>query len=463
MKRAEVTFIALVLVIFGAGVLIDVAAPSRGGDRARVDAGPFVSSGWYCPAPSGEGVNSTMATANLDSSAVRLRRSAVGGTTQSGLDELNLEARSTHNKLVSDFGLGDSAGLVEAFGGNNSTHLMVMAQGRGASAARCSAQPSSRWLFASGSTSRGENHYLLISNPFREEAVVTIRLMAGDREVEPARLKDLVIRTLSQTTIYLSDYLTDVPNFGIEVTASRGRVVTSRYSYVTSGGGDGVSLGVGAQETSARWLFADGRVPADGEDSIAIVNPGDREALIGVVFMTDGERTAPPGLSEIPVPAGRQVVFNVSDHLPRGTGYGVELSSINDVQVVAERRTAGVFEGQRSYESTLGVAAPAQTWTLPVGSPAGGSTTLAMVNVGQSATQVSVTLLGPVGESQPGELASVPVEPGRKVVLDLTPHLGGGLLTAVVEAEHPVLAVESRTLLGSPYNDFSATAGQAVR
>lgn len=459
MRRTEVTFLAVVVAVLGLGVLLDLTLPTRSTDAPELSAGQFVSTGWYCPVPPGEEIEAVMSTANLETSALGLRRSAIGGTTQSAVEQASLAGRTTSNKAVSDFALSDSTGLVEAFGGSNATGLMVAAKGKGAAASRCSAQPSSRWLFANGSTSRGENHYLLISNPFREEAVVRVRLMAGDKEVVPARLKDLVIRSFSQTSVYLSDYLQEEPSFGIEVTASRGRVVVSRYSHVTTGGGRGISLDIGSQHVSSEWIFAEGKVPVDGEESIVVVNPGTREALIGIVFMTAEERTAPPDLAEVPVPAGRQVVINVSDHLPRGTSYGIQLTSTNDVPVVAERRMAGVLESNRSYETTFGVRAPAGRWTVPVGSAAGGSASLSIVNTGQSRTAVKVSLLTDGGESEPADLEALTVEPGRKRVVDLDPYLDGKLVTAVIEADAPVIAVESQSRLGGQYVDFSSTPG----
>jgi hypothetical protein len=463
LRRSEVTFLAVVVAALAIGLLLDFTIPTRAVRQPEVEGGQFVSSGWYCPVPQGEGIDATMSTANLGTSALGLRRSAIGGTGQSALDQASLPARSISNKPVEEFGLSDAAGLVEAFGGNNATQLLVSSRGKGVASSLCSAQPSSRWLFASGSTSRGENHYLLISNPFREEAVVRVRLMAGDKEVVPARLKDLVIRSFSQTSVYLSDYLQEEPSFGIEVTASRGRVVVARYSNVTGGGGKGISLDVGSQNVSSEWIFAGGRVPTDGEESLVVVNPGTREALVGIVFMTEGERSAPPGLAEVPVPAGRQVSINVSEHLPRGTSYGVQLTSTNDVPVVAERKTAGVVEKNRSYESAFGVRAAARSWTVAVGSPAGGSASLAIVNTGQSRTRVSVNLLAETGETKPPELSSLIVDSGRKLVVDLGPHIAGKPATAVVQADAPVIAVESQSVLGGQYADFAATPGLPVR
>ncbi|CAN5862885.1 hypothetical protein BH23ACT12_BH23ACT12_13100 [soil metagenome] len=461
MRRSEIMFAALVVCVLGVGLVLDRVLPTRAADRTELNSGQFVSTGWYCPVPPGEGIEATMSTANLGASALGLRRSAIGGTGQSAVEQASIPARSTSNKPVSEFGLSDATGLVEAFGGNNTTGMVVGARGRGVASSRCSSQPSSRWLFATGSTSRGENHYLLISNPFREEAVVRVRLMAGDKDVVPARLKDLVIRSFSQSSVYLSDYLQEEPTFGIEVTASRGRVVVARYSNLTSGDGQGISLDVGSQSVSNEWIFAEGRVPSDGEETLVIVNPGSREALIGVVFMTAEERTAPPELAEIPVPAGRQLVIKVSDHLPRGTSYGVQLTSTNNVPVVAERRTAGVVNGNRSYEAALGVRAPAARWAVPAGSPFGGTTSLGIVNTGQNRTQVGVTLLTDGGETKPAELSSLTVEPGRKLVMDLSPFVEG-LATAVVEADAAVIAVESQLIVGGQYSDLSTTAGLSL-
>ena len=358
MRRSELVFVGIVAAVLVGALMLDVTIPSRSQEPSQGDGGRFVSTGWYCPVPPGDDIEATMATGNLGTSTLGLRRSAIGGSGQSAIDEATLEGRRTASKSVADFGTSEATGLVEAFGGNNTTSLIAMAKGKGVASSRCSAQPSARWLFATGSTSRGDNHRLLISNPFREEAVVRVRLMARDKEIVPARLKDLVVRSFSQSSVYLSDYLQEEPTFGIEVTASRGRVIVSRYSHVTTGAGRGISADIGAQAPSSEWVFAGGRVPNDGEEAIAVVNPGTREALVGIVFMTDQERTAPPDVAEVPVAAGRQVVVNVSDHLPRGTSYGLELTSTNEVPVVAERRTAGIVGRNRSFELTFGVPAP---------------------------------------------------------------------------------------------------------
>ncbi len=90
MKRAEVIFIAVVLAVFGVALLLDFTVPTRTEQTTEVDAGQFVSTGWYCPVPPGEGTEAFMSTANLGSSALGLRRSAIGGTGQSIVDQTSL-------------------------------------------------------------------------------------------------------------------------------------------------------------------------------------------------------------------------------------------------------------------------------------------------------------------------------------------------------------------------------------
>jgi hypothetical protein len=464
MKHSEIVFFGVLaaIVLIGA-VLIDVALPGVGRRGDSTPAGAVLSAGWYCPAPpTGEEFQSAMATANVGRRTLGLRRFAVGGTNQSEVMQSNLETGHQNATLLTDFKLNDALGVVDAFGGQSATDLVVLGKGKGVGTSPCSAQPSNRWLFATASTARGENHYLLVANPFKEEAVIRVRFLTEDRDVVPARLKDLVIPAQSQTTVLLADYFVEAPSFGLEVSAEQGRVVVSRYSLVNRAGAKGASLDLGVSEPSVSWTFAEGEKTASGEESLVIINPGSREALIGVVFMTEGERTAPPALAEVPVPAGRQVTVKTAEHIPEAASYGISLTSTNGEPVVAERRNTAVVDRNNGYETSFGAPRTAMRWALPVGSPAGGSARLSMVNPGDGRTTVKVTLLGAEGTLRPQELSSVVVDAGRKVSLDLTPLLNGGLFTAVVESSRRPIAIESKLSLTSPYSDVAYNPGQPL-
>lgn len=464
MKQGELVFTGiLVAIVAVAAFLIDNLVPARQIQPAQDKAGPFLSSGWYCPSPTaGDDFQASMVTSNLGERTLGLRRLAIGGARQADPLQGNLEAGRSGAVPLADFKLPDATGLVDAFSESSATDLVVLARGKGAAASRCSDQPSDRWLFASASTSRGENNVLLVANPFQEEAVVRVRFIAPDKDFVPALLKDLVIPGESQVSVSLVEFLTEIPSFGMEVTATQGRVVVSRFAEVTRSGARGISLDIGEPAPSAEWTFADGITPENGEESLVIVNPGAREALVGVVFMTEGERTAPPALAELPVPAGRQITVNVAEYLPKGTSHGISLSSTNGEPVVVERRTTGGAGRGSGFDTTFGVPSTALRWAVSVGSPAGGSTTLNLVNPSDGKTSLKISLLGADGPKRPSELAGIVLESGRKVSIDVTPYLAGGVATALVESTGQRIAVESATTVPTPYSDVIHTSGRKL-
>ncbi|MGQ0679198.1 MAG: DUF5719 family protein [Actinomycetota bacterium] len=463
MKHSELVFAGVLLAVaVVAAAVTDLLLPTRRADSAPPVTGSFLSSGWYCPSPStAEDLQAHMVTGNLSPRTLGLRSAAFGGQQQSGLIQSELEAGRSNATSLAEFALPDAAGVVDAFGGASTTDLVVLARDKGAALSRCSDQPSDRWLFATGNTARGESHILIVANPFREEAVVQVRFLAPDRDFVPARLKDLVIPPRSEVAASLVEFVVETPSFGMEVSATRGRVVASRYSVISRAGAQGISLDTGQAQPSGEWTFPEGRIPQTGEELLVVINPGEREALVGVVFMTEGERTAPPALAEVPVPAGRQVSINLAEHLPAGTSHGILLTSGNAEPVVAERITAGV-EGNRGYESAFGVAATGLRWAVTVGSPGGGTSRLALVNPGDVATSVSVRLLRPEGDLKPPELQSVQLAAGRKRTLDLTRYLGEGAATAVVESSLRPIALESTTEFGPPYSDTAHSTGHRL-
>jgi hypothetical protein len=464
MKQSELVFVGiLVAVALLAAVLIDVLIPNPQVSSNVANAGAYISSGWYCPAPStAEDVQATMVTANPGPRPLGLRRLAVGGSGESAVVQGNLAAGHSGTMSLGEFKIPDAIGLVDSFGGVSSTDLLVQAKGKGAAVSRCSDQPGNRWLFASASTARGEGHVLLVANPFKEEAVIRVRFLAPDKDVVPARLKDVVVPTESQLAISLADYFLETPSFGLEVTATRGRVVVARYSAIASkSGASGISLDVGQPAPSTEWTFAEGKSPTTGDESIVIINPGSKEALVSVIFMTEGERTAPPGLAEIAVPAGRQISVSVADNLPKGTFHATALRSTNSEPVVAELRSAGSVSGD-GFESTFGVPALARRWAVAVGTPGGAATTLSMVNPTNGGTSARITLLTAQGAQRPGDLDSLQVDAGRKRAVDLGPYLQGGPAVAVVESNLRPIAVEATTNLAAPYTDFSQTSGHPL-
>ncbi|MGH9267431.1 MAG: DUF5719 family protein [Acidimicrobiales bacterium] len=423
----------------------------------------FVSEGSYCPLPGDEEVTSVLATANPSGGPTHLRRWGIGSSQASPAHESALGPGRRTAASLSDLGARGGAGVVESFGAPSVADALVTSPDRGVASSPCTDQPWTRWLFATASTRRGYQVFLLALNPFEEEAVLRVRLLLPDADLVPARLKDLVIPPTSQATVFLADYYPETDSFGLEVTATRGRVVVSRYARISTREGlRGLDLDLGAREEATRWYFAGGQVPAEGNEEIVLINPGGREALIQLVLQTDEEQLTAPALQEIPLPAGRQVKVNVGEYLGRGVRHGVLVLSANGVPFVAERRVVAEMGGSRSLDSSFGAPSTGRRWAVAAGSHLGGGTLLAIVNEGRTRTSASVALLTDSGERRPGELASVALPPGLARTIDLAPFLAGGAATAVVEAAGEVV-VEGLLTLGEPFRDFDFSPGQLLR
>lgn len=454
-KWLAVGVLLVMLAAGGADLLLGEAeAPQR-----EVEPGPFLSNGWYCPAPPGE-ITSVVSTTNPGDGALKVRRRTFGASAESEARQSMVEAHRRSSVNVGDFGLGSATLFVETFGRDSASDTIAYAAGVGVSSPRCTVQPSDLWYFSSASTSRGRDTRLLVSNPFDEEAVIEVRVITTKEDYVPPLLKDLVIRPLSQESIFLPSFVEETTRFGFVVRATRGRVVAARYQVITEGTSS-MKVDLGIQSTGVEWFFPGGEIPQEGVENIVIMNPSDREALVRIVVITKAEVRSVASLEEVAVPAGRQVTVEMADHLERSLEYAATVTSINDVPIAVERETEGRFRQGSGVDGALPVASPADRWVLSVGSPLGGSEVTSIVNFGAAPAVVRISLLFEDRRERPEELSGLGIEPGRKVTVDLTPFLGEEPATAVIEAVAGEVAVESRTYIGGRIDDFADSSARS--
>ena len=283
---------------------------------------------------------------------------------------------------------------------------------------------------------------MLVTNPFNEEAVVNVRVLGDKGDQIPSGLSNLQIPQLSQTVLFLGDFVPATPSFGLDVTASRGRVVVARLMRVAARDGvRGLSFDVGATAPSIRWLLPGGDVPTSGEEDIVVANPSDHEALVSTVFQVESG-TGPAGSQDVPIPAGGQKTLKVSDQVPGGTRHATILSSTNGVPVVAERLTVGP---QGAYQTVLGAPDTAASWVVAAGSAAGGTDSLALVADGPDKAICKITVLSGSGPVSPAPLAAAEIVPGQRTSIDLTPYLNGQPALVLVEATTGKVARRERS------------------
>lgn len=421
-----------------------------------------------------------MDTSNVGAAVAPLRRFAVGEGRSAGPQPALLPPMALTTSDAASFGIKQGAGVVESFVSPAVTDGVLLGRGDGAAAAPCTGQPATRWYFAAGSTSRGQDTYLLVVNPFPEDASIGVRLLTSAGPVGVPRLRELTIRPLSETAIFLSDFHPEDESFGMDVTVSRGRLIVGRYVHMAPRTGPkGLSLALGVRAPAQRWQFAEGEVPSSGEELLQLANPGDREALVQVVFQTEAQQVALPELEEVAVPAGSHMTVKVSDRLPRGTKHGTTVLVTNGVPIVAERQTTGASGGLRGTETTPGVPVqgpsgrpegserpgrsgpPGRRWLVHAGTPVGGTAELALVNSGRDDATAGISLATPSGAVQPPGLTQVPVPAGRRLSVDLTPFLKGQPATVIVETTGDGVVAEGRVFVGEPYLDFADTPGRS--
>lgn len=459
MKRSEIAFLIALILLMGA---VAWGADRLPRDRAidRPDtAGPFVSAGWYCLTGPTEPASAVASIANVGDDPVRIRSSVIGDARRSDAAESELPSRRSVSIPLGTAGVASPTGLIEAFGAATVADVFLPAAGAGLASSRCTVQPSDRWLIPIVTTSRGQEHHLVVANPFDEEAVVRVRMIAPDRDLVPARLKDLLVPAQTQLSVALVDYIPETPSFGLEVNATVGRVVASAFSrYATREGQKGTSSQLGVRAPATAWHLASGGVPPAGEEFIVVINPSEKEALTQFAFHEQTQQVAPPALNEVPVPAGRQVVVRVSEHLARGVDHGTTVISTNGVPVVVARQ----WFGGGAFEVGIGSPVHARRWTVPLGAPIAGNEVLVIVNPSGSRATVDVSLVGTGGTVRPAELSGIVVEAGRRVAVDVSALVAGGMVTALVEALSGSIVVERRFSAGPPYSDFTETMGHPL-
>lgn len=459
MKRSEVSFLVVLVLLMGAVPFGSDRLPRKGDGVGDTAGGPFVSTGWYCLTGPVEPSSAVASIANVGDDPVRIRSSVVGDGKRSDAAESELPSRRSVSVPLGGAGVASPTGLIEAFGAATVADVIMPVAGSGLASSRCTVQPADRWLLPIVSTGRGQDHYLVVANTFDEEAVVRVRMIAPDRDLVPARLKDLLVPAQTQLAVALVDYIPETPSFGLEVVATVGRVVASSFSrYATRDGQKGTASQLGARDPATVWYLASGSVPPAGEEYIVVMNPSEKEALTQFVFHEPTQQVAPPSLNEVPVPAGRQVLVRVAEHLARGVEHGATITSTNGVPVVVARQ----WFGSGAFEAAIGSPVHARRWTVALGAPIGGTELLVIVNPSRSRATVDVSIVGPNGMVKPAEVAGIVVEAGRRVTIDVTALIGGGMATALVEALSGSIVVERRFSAGAPYSDFTETMGHPL-
>lgn len=354
-RWATVSLLAGLLAI---GLLYDRSAPSQiettVAGQAEVQSPTVQRPGrltaiWYCPVGSSNAggfaaheiaitnTGSETAVANLtvltaEGPSIELRQEIQPAATSS------VDLPSLSSDRV-------ASAVVEIVGGEGLVGHTVRTA-HGLASGPCATKSAGEWYFAGGSTTLDAGSFLVLMNPFGEDAVFSVEFQAGDRTRRPTDLKSAVVKGRSARVIDVTEAVAREDMVSIHVDVTSGRLVAERLqTFDGQLGPKGAALTLGVASPQPEWFFPAGRI-LDGSDHLLVVyNPNEVDADVDVSFMFD-QPDDPIAIGLVPielrVPPKRFEVIDIqglasSLGLELPLDVGLVLSAADGAGIVAER------------------------------------------------------------------------------------------------------------------------------
>lgn len=292
----------------------------------------------------------------------------------------------------------------------------------GEAAARCSDRASARWFFAAGASTLGVDQRLLIYNPFPDEAVVRISFLTEAGIETKGNLADVPVPSKSSTEIRVNEFIRLERTLAVRIDAKRGRVAAWRVLYDDPDGGPtGAQMSLGAAAPSETWFFPDGSVGEGIDERIAIMNPGDAEAMVTIsLHGSGGEIVQPEDLVGIELPPDTARQISLSEVLSKAErkigGVSAIVQSTNGVEIVAERSMRFDSAGVTGSSAEMGAPRASASWLLPAATINPSTDTVVVMNPGAAAARIDLELLfEDRGSLRPAVLQGRTLEPGGRM------------------------------------------------
>lgn len=420
---------ALAVAVGASAWLID----SRVGPRAQAAGSPqgFVTGAWFCPHGGSTGWRAWIVVANPGDEPVAVR---VTSFTASGPGDSASFSVGAGRQVYREVAATDPSASteVEYFGGIVGASAVIQAGPTGGVAAEgCSIGPHRDWLLPDERTSVGETAYVVVMNPFAQDASFDVVIRSEDREVRPTALTPFALGPRASVGIRVNDYALlaeGEDTVAVEVVPRSGRVIAGG----TVSTATGLRAEMGLDSASGEWI-----VPAagyQGSTEIVAMDLGLSTAEMSVDSQSATASRLVSGPVGLSVPAGGVATFQV-DGLPDA---GALVRSTNGVPVALALR----LTGENGDVATLfGAPEAAASWlamaTVP---PNGGTQSLVLENPGPTDSIVTFTLIGAAAAPP---LAPVTVPAGRTIQVALGPAVGKRGVSVLVRSQAGGIVVAS--------------------
>lgn len=215
-----------------------------------------------------------------------------------------------------------------------------LAAGQTLAVADC-ATPRSQWWFTGAGAGLDHSSSLLLANVDAGPAVVDLRVLGPDGEVDTVSTTGITLAPHSVKRIELSGIAPQTDDLALSVHASRGRVVASvTDSFRPGPSGPQGQEWLAGTDLPSRTVRLAGLPAGSASTSLLVANPSDLEAVVDVRVAGRSGSFAPTGLDAISVAPGAITQVDLGSVLPRNEPVALRLRS--RVPVVASvRSTAG--------------------------------------------------------------------------------------------------------------------------
>ena len=201
------------------------------------------------------------------------------------------------------------------------------------------ATTSDTWFFPEGWALPGITERIFLMNPNREEATVTISVVAGETTVQPPELVEIAVPPGTTQSVTLGSVLkgrqAELGGISVVVQSTNGvGIVAERWIRYDTSSLSGSSAEIGAPSPALRWLLPTATLnPAT--DAIIVMNPGSTAARVSMELLYEDRGSASPAdLQDREVAPGARLRIGIGSWT-QGRTVAVRVAST--APVVAER------------------------------------------------------------------------------------------------------------------------------
>jgi hypothetical protein len=414
----------------------------------NVPATDAVSTTWFCAegtsTPDGRATE-TVVVASIADVPVDATITVMTGDHAPVTRGVRLEPREQREIPVSDIVAAAEPGVVvEVVGGQAVVSHELRGQGDLA-VEPCARSANPDWYFANGTTVRGSQQYLVVFNPFGDDAVVDVSFLTDSGEQEPDTTQGVVIPRRSRVSIPVHEAIERQTLVAAHVQARAGRVVVERTQLFDGSSSQGVPLrkgiavSLGATAPSLNWEFGAVTNVSGAAQTVAVANFGNFSTSAEVAVRLVDQQTVVP--KRVTVAAGAVEIVDVGALAPAGAVYTVSVTARDaeghEPPVVAETSASWPPDvGGRSVATMIGGTRTSRRWVVAL--PALGSGTTASVTVTNAGTDPVTAALAVMRAGDTRPLTSQPelaVPAAEIAAFDVTTFSGHAL---VVTSNRPV-------------------------